>query len=123
MPKKDRSVVAVETNPLEHVDFRVSDGTLKSLKVFAGRAKNLGKLFVQCDLCGTFITLGARRSPMNMETHRDKNKCKERKKRKEMELTKSIIEHREQVAFKELFSGPGPGTSRSNTNRLESECQ
>jgi hypothetical protein len=27
MLRKKRSIIAVETNPLEHVDFRVSDGT------------------------------------------------------------------------------------------------
>jgi hypothetical protein len=38
MPRKNSlmAIVAVETNPLEHVDFFVSDGTLKLLKVFAG---------------------------------------------------------------------------------------
>ena len=73
MPRKNRSIVAVETNPLERIDFRVTDGTLKSLKVFTGCSEDLGKLFVQCDLCGTYISLGARRSPKNLETHRDKS--------------------------------------------------
>lgn len=116
MPRKNRSIVAVETNPLEHVDFRVINGTLKSLKVFVGCAEDLGKLFVQCDLCGAFISLGARRSPKNMEIHRDKTKCKEQKKRKERELTKTLTMHQEQAALKNLFHKPG-------TSRMESDCQ
>jgi hypothetical protein len=82
MPRKKRSIVAVETNPLEHVDFRVGDGTLKLLKVFEGRTEELasGKLFVQCDLCGTLILLGPKRSPMHMENHRDKKMCRDNRK-------------------------------------------
>ena len=118
MPRKNRSIVAVETNPLEHVDFRVIDGTLKSLKVFAGCIEDVGKLFVQCDLCGTFISLGARRSPKNMETHRDKTKCKEQNKKKERELTKTTTKLHEQATLRNLFNEPG-GTS----SILESECQ
>ena len=93
MPKKSKSIVAVETNPLEHVDFHVSDGTLKQLKVFVGCAEDIGKLFVRCDLCGTFILLWARHSPKNLEIHRDKAMCKEQKKMKETEL----IQHQEQA--------------------------
>lgn len=113
MPRKSRSIVAVETNPLEHVDFRVSDGTLKQLKVFAGCTEDIGKLFVQCDLCGTFILLGTRRSPKNLEIHRDKAKCKEQKRKKEREL----IKHQEQAALRNQFNEPGTST------RFESECQ
>jgi hypothetical protein len=113
MPRKNRAIVAVETNPLEHVDFRVSDGTLKSLKVFVGCEEDLGKLFVQCDLCGTFISLGPRRSLKNMETHHDKTKCKGLKKKKEKELTL----HQAQAALN-LINEPLAGTSG-----MESECQ
>ena len=113
MGRKNRLIVAVETNPLEHVDFRDCDGTLKPLKVFAGCAEHVGKLFVLCDLCWTFIPLGTRHSPKTMETHRDKAKCKEQKKKKEREM----IKQQEQAALK-LFNEPGTSTSR-----LESECQ
>jgi hypothetical protein len=112
MPRKIRSIVAVKTNPLEHIDFRVSDGTLRSLKVFVGRTEDLGKLFVRCDLCGTFISLGAKRSPMNLEKHRDKAKCREQKKRKEIDLTI----HQEHVALKNVFHEPG-------TSEMVSECR
>ena len=49
------SIVAVETNPCELVDFCISGGTLYSLKVFGGCTEDLGKLFVWWGLCGTFI--------------------------------------------------------------------
>ena len=112
MPRKNRSVIAVETNPLEHVDFRVSDGTLTSLKVFVGHAEDLGKLFVQCDLCGTFISLGPKRSLMNMEKHRGKASCREQKKRRERELNI----RQQEAAVNNLFHEPGMST-------MVSECQ
>jgi hypothetical protein len=82
--------------------------------VFAGCAENVGKLFVQCDLCRNFIPLGMRRSPKYMETHCDKAKCKEQKKKKEREL----IKLQEQAALNNILTEPGTSTSR-----LESECQ
>lgn len=99
MPRKHRSIVAVETNPLELVDLRVSDGTLRSLKVFAGCKEDRGKLFVRCDLCETFISLRLRRSPKNLEKHRDKAMCRKQRTMKERELTAS----EEQAALKKLF--------------------
>ena len=112
MPKKNRSVVAVETNPLEHIDFHVSDGTLRSMKVFVGHAEDVGKFFIQCDLCGTFISLGPKHSPKSMEKHRDKASCKEQKKKRERELNIRW----EQAAANNLFHEPG-------MSRMVSECQ
>jgi hypothetical protein len=114
MPRKNRSIVAVETNPPEYVDFRVRDGTLRSLKVYVGHAEDLGKLFVQCDLCGTFISLGAKRSPMNMEKHRDKASCRDQRKRRERE---SKINQQE-AAVNNLFREPG-----MSRMPVVSECQ
>jgi hypothetical protein len=65
--KKNKVVVAVESNPLEHVVFVLKNGSRKSLKVYLGHGEDLGKLFVQCDLCGTFISLGQKRSLSNMQ--------------------------------------------------------
>jgi len=76
MPSRNKLIIAIETNPLKHVNFHLRDGTLKSLKVFMGRGDDSGKLFVQCELCGTFISLGPQRSLKNMETHHAKKNAR-----------------------------------------------
>ncbi|KIJ90640.1 hypothetical protein K443DRAFT_126455 [Laccaria amethystina LaAM-08-1] len=42
--KKSKVIVAVESNPLEHVDFVLKDGSCKLLKVYLGHGADLGKL-------------------------------------------------------------------------------
>jgi hypothetical protein len=85
--KKSKAIVAVASNPPEHVDFILKDGSCKSLKVYLGHGADLGKLFVQCDLCGTFITLGQQRSLNNMQFHYNQRPCQDKKTKKEWELT------------------------------------
>ena len=55
---------------LYYIDSTDSLGSLRSLKVFVGHTEDLGKLFFQCDLCGTFTCQWCKCSPMNMEMHR-----------------------------------------------------
>jgi hypothetical protein len=50
---KNKVIVVVESYPLEHVDFVLKNG-FKLLRVYVGHGPDIGKLFVQCDLCGTF---------------------------------------------------------------------
>jgi hypothetical protein len=81
--KKSKVIVAVESNPLEHVDFVLKDGSCKLLKVYLGHGADLGKLFVQCDLCGTFISLGQHRSLNNMQFHYNQRPCKGKQNKKQ----------------------------------------
>lgn len=114
--KKNKVVVAVESNPLEHVDFVLKNGSRKSLKVYLGHGADLGKLFVQCDLCGTFVTLGQRRSLNNMQFHYDQRPCRDKQNKKEWELTETSNTSQANAALENVFNNPG-------TSRIDSEGQ
>ena len=89
------SIVAVETNPRELVDFCISGGTLYSLKVFGRCTEDLDKLFVRWGLCGTFISLDTRHSPNSIQVVTVQGT--------EEKEGKGVTVYEKQAAFKNLF--------------------
>jgi hypothetical protein len=114
--KKNKMIVAVKSYPLQHVDFVLKNGSHKWLKVYVGHGPDIGKSFVQCDLCGTFITINAQHSLTNMQFHYDQKPCKDTRNKKEWELTEISNSSQANAAFKLSFNKPG-------SSRLDSDGQ
>jgi hypothetical protein len=95
------------TSLLDTVQFSLADGTKIDLPVFQDLIST--KESVQCDLCGSSISLRSHRSLHGFETHRGSNKCK--KAAAQRERASTLAEAAEALAETQLSRGSNQGMS------------